>query len=160
MNFRSILITLCILLIVIIAGYFYPKKYYFECTGTIFSPIEKIKHEQNRSLSKEEESLLEIYRAVEMLIFGTQDQVERIQDKKILVLNNYYFGFKQTLNQDGWENCSNDDVSVTCKKDFESITFNMIEQKLTSDIFNDFEKIESKQFAIYDCKKVTHLLGK
>ena len=35
----------------------------------------------------------------------------------------------------------------------------MIEKKLTSDIFNDFEKIESKQFSIYNCKKVTHLLG-
>jgi len=136
-------------------GYIFPSKIFFECNGKLMSTSEN-NNMRSKNVQGEDQDLLEIYQIFEMLVFGTKNKASKVDDSKIIVIKNYFFGIKQSINEYDWSSCQNNDVSINCKYNFEAISFNMIQNKLTTDTFKDFEHTENLKFGIYNCAKATN----
>ena len=102
---------------------------------------------------KGDSGLSEIYQIFEMLIFGTKNKAIKVDDSKIITIKSYFFGMKKTIGDYGWPDCQTNDISITCKKAYDSVSFNTIQGKLTVDTFADTNQLNSVQFGIYNCKK-------
>lgn len=138
-------------------GYFMPEKFYFECNGKLMSSSES-DNNRDKTIIRNESTLSEIYDIFEMLIFGTKNKAIKVDDSKIITIKSFFFGNKKTIDNYSWSSCSTDEVSITCKADYNSISFNTIQSKLMVDTFEDVGQTKSVQFGIYGCTKASDTL--
>ena len=148
-----------IIIVSIAIGYFLPEKKYLTCDGKIMEPLADNSLESADSLSEDEKSVVEMFRALEMLVFGSKDKTVKVSDQKILKINNYYFGLKQTMNDFTWKQCHSSDIDIVCKSPYEAHAFNLIQKKMMIDFYGDQDQTDTVKFGIYDCRESNNFLS-
>ena len=134
-------------------GYFFPDKKYLTCDGKIMKAVDEDSLESTDIISEDEKNIIEIFRTLEMLVFGTKDKTVKIPDQKILQIKNYFFGIKLTINDFNWNQCDSTDIEVVCKSDYGAHAFNFIQKKMMIDFYSDLSHTDTVQFGIYNCQE-------